>query len=139
MRKLTLIPILIFLLAGIQTLVTDSEAYARHRLWHCCSCGMCDSSCWCKGQTIYCTCVVPESDDLSSISDFRSMSQSRAFNIANASIDERIRTIMLIDRRNLTLRILDGYQTNFKTWCPNTHEDTPGDNTVALETHDHTH
>jgi hypothetical protein len=132
MRKLTLIPVLVLLLTGIQTFVTDGAAYAKHRLWHCCSCGMCSSGCYCKGQTIYCTCAAPDSDEVFSVSDFRTMSQPRAFNIANANLDERLHTIMSIDRRNLTLRVLDG----FRTWCPDAHEDMADDTTVALEAHD---
>jgi hypothetical protein len=142
MRMLTLVPVFILLLAGVQGTVLNDSAYAKHRLWHCCSCGMCDSTCWCKGQTIYCTCVVPDGEDIEShhyadevAVDIRGIRESRAFNVAKSDINESLQTLMAGTRAqgNLALKVLDNFDNGLRMWCPGSENKIQSDNTVAMK------
>lgn len=143
MRMLTLFPALILLLAGVQGTVLIDSAYAKHRLWHCCSCGMCNSTCWCKNQTIYCTCVVPDAEDIESrhqadeaAVDIRGIRELRAFNIAKSDINGRLQTLMAGTRAqgNLALKVLDNFENGLMTWCPDSDNKIQSDTTVVMRT-----
>jgi len=141
MRKLTLVLIFTLLLGGLQVVILDGPGYAKHRLWHCCSPGMCSSGCYCCNQTMYCTCVVPDGEDIEShhhadeaTVDIRGIRESRAFNVAQSDINERLQTLMAGARAqgNLALKVLDNFENGLRMWCPGSEHKIQSDNTVAM-------
>ena len=141
MRKLMLVPVFVIVLGGLQTVALDNQVHAKHRLWHCCTPGMCDTTCYCCWKTAYCTCVVPDAEPIDShhhadeiTVDIRRLSEPRAFNIADSNFAERLETLMAgVRARGLvTLKILDGNESSLKVWCPGSDKSIHQDNTVAL-------
>ena len=127
MRRLMLVLMFVFFLGALQTVIPDSPVSARHYPWHCCTCGMCDSGCYCKGQTIYCTCNVTDDEGIHPghhedevTIDIRGMNERRAFMIAQMNLDERLQTMITRGRsnRHFALKVLEGYENGLKIWCP---------------------
>lgn len=141
MRKLILVPVFVLLLGGIQAVVPGSHVSAKHRLWHCCSPGMCDTGCYCCNKTIYCTCAVP--DDVSIHPDvhadnvtvnIRRTREPRAFAVSKLNAADTLHILMSGSRARgkFVFRLLEGYENGLKVWCPGAEVNSGSDNVVAL-------
>jgi len=137
MRKLTFVSIFVLCLSGP---LMQQPTYAKHVLWHCCSCGMCDSTCYCKYQTPYCFCTVPDDEGIhpdhhmkETTVQIRPMREFRAFNVAESNISERLKTLMASQsaQRQFTLKVLDQFENGIKMWCPGSEGASAG-NLVAV-------
>src|SRR5215831_17497678 len=145
MRRLILLPMLVVFLGGLQTVITDGSVYAIHELWHCCSCGMCDSDCYCAYESPFCYCAAPEGqgirpghhEDEVTI-DIRGMKDSRVFMTAQMNIYQRLRIMTSRERSSghLALKVLDGYEKGLKVWCPGSDKSLPRDNSSIVRVAD---
>jgi hypothetical protein len=144
MRKVTLVPVFVLFLATIQWLMPDGQANARHNLWHCCTPGMCNSTCWCCGMTIYCTCKAVEDDEGFKrhghgddvTLNMSGQGEPRAFDIVMRNIDERLQVLMKTNRIPISTheRLFGSVKTRLKLWCPGMDDDLHESEPSAVQT-----